>query len=91
MTETEPVFIESKSAKAEKAANRLGDHLFFVRANDADGGPAGRRGNHALIPRVLLFFEFDSKKSQSIANARSNNRAVFADTTGKNQRIQSAK
>jgi hypothetical protein len=48
------------SAKAENAANRLGYHAFFVRANDADRNPAGRRGNHALIRCVSLFFEFDS-------------------------------
>ena len=29
--------------KAENAASRLGDHLFFVRANDADRNPASRR------------------------------------------------
>jgi hypothetical protein len=47
-------------AKAENVANRLGDHAFFVRANDADRNPAGFYGNHALIRRDSLFFEFDS-------------------------------
>ena len=37
------------SVKAEKAANRLGDHAFFVRGNDADGDPAGRRERAALF------------------------------------------
>jgi hypothetical protein len=43
----------SFSAEAENAAHRLGDHMFLVRMNDADVNPAGRHGNHALIPRVL--------------------------------------
>jgi len=42
--------------------------MFFVRMNDADGNPLVLRGNHALIRRISLFFEFDSKKSQPIAN-----------------------
>ena len=56
------------SAKTENAANRLGDHAFFVGTNDADRDPAGRRGNHALIRRVSLFFEFDAEESQPVAN-----------------------
>jgi hypothetical protein len=35
--------------EAENAAHRLGYHAYFVRANNADCNPAGRRGNHALI------------------------------------------
>ena len=49
--------------KAEDLANRLGYYLLFVRMNDADHNSAGYRGNHALVHRVLLFFEFDSKKA----------------------------
>ena len=36
--------------------------------NDADGNPAGLRGNHALVRHVSFFSKFDSKKSQPIAN-----------------------
>jgi hypothetical protein len=52
------------SAKAENTASNIGYHAVFVRANDANRNPADRRGNHALIPCVAFFFEFDSKESQ---------------------------
>jgi hypothetical protein len=49
--------------KAKNLTNRLGYHLLFVCMNDADLNPAGRRGNHARVRRIVLFFEFDSKES----------------------------
>ena len=63
---------------------------FFVRANDADRNPAGRRGNHALIRRVSLFFEFDSKKSQPVANPGADRGRILSDATSEHQRVQSA-
>ena len=48
--------------KAEDLTNRLGYDLLFVCTNDADHNPAGPRGNHARIRRIVLFFEFDSKE-----------------------------
>jgi hypothetical protein len=33
--------------EAEKTANRLGYHVFFVRMNVVGRNPARRRGNHA--------------------------------------------
>ena len=56
------------NCKTQDKADRPGDHPFLVRMNDADRDPAGIRGNHALTGRVSLFFEFDSKESQPIAN-----------------------
>jgi hypothetical protein len=44
---------------------------FFVRANDADRNPAGRRGRNSLIRRFSLFFEFESKESQPILKVAS--------------------
>ena len=41
-------------AEFQGEAHRARDHQFLVRANNADRDPAGRRGNHALIRRVLL-------------------------------------
>jgi hypothetical protein len=43
--------------KIENAARRFGYHVFLILANDA---------NNAAGHRVLLFFEFDSKESQSM-------------------------
>ena len=77
------------SVKAENAANRLGDHLFFVRANDADCIPAGRRRNHALIRRVSIILELDSKESQTIANPGADYGRVLSDAAGEHQRVQS--
>ena len=54
--------------KTQDKADRLRYHPFFVRVNDADCDPAGRCGNHALTGGISLFFEFDSKESQPIAN-----------------------
>jgi hypothetical protein len=65
--------------EAENAANGPGDHEFFVRANDGDRNPAGRRGNHVRIGRISLFFEFDSKESQPIANPGANSANLMLD------------
>jgi hypothetical protein len=75
------------AAKVENAANRLGYHPFFVRANNADGNPAGRRGNHALIHSVSLLFEFDSKESQPIANSGADRGRILSDAAGEHQRL----
>ena len=56
------------SCKTQNAADRSRYHPFLVRMNDADMDPAGIRGNHARIGHVLFFFEFNSKKSQSVAD-----------------------
>ena len=48
------------------------------------------RGNHALIRRVSLFFEFDSKKSQPIADPGADYGSILADATREHQRVQSA-
>ncbi len=77
-------------AKVEHAAHRPSNHEFFIRVNDANRNPAGRRGNHVLICFVSLFFEFDSKESHPFTNTGSHDRAVFTYATGKNQRVQSA-
>ncbi len=58
--------------------------------NDADCNPAGRRGNQALIRRVLLFFEFDSKESQPSANPAAERGRILSDATREHQRVQSA-
>ena len=62
------LFSRQNLIKSENAANRLGDHAFFVGANDADNA-ACRRGNHALIHRVFLRVEFDSQKPQIFAKS----------------------
>ena len=60
------------NCKTQDAADRLRDHPFLVRPNDAHGDPTGLRGNHALIRRVSLFFECDSKKLQPLADPGAN-------------------
>ena len=57
--------------------------------NDADDNSAGRRGNYALVRRVVLFFEFDSKESQSIANPSADCGCILSDTTGEHQCLNS--
>jgi hypothetical protein len=71
--------------KSENAANRLGYHEFFVRANHADHNPASVSGNHALIRRVSLFFQFDSQKSQSIAAPGADYGCLLADAASEHQ------
>jgi hypothetical protein len=43
--------------------NGLCDYQFFVRANDAHRDLTGRHGNHVVIRRVSILFEFDPKKT----------------------------
>ena len=56
------------NCKTQNAADRVRDHPFLVRMNDPNSNPAGRRGNHTFIRRVSLFFEFDSKEFQPVAD-----------------------
>jgi hypothetical protein len=58
--------------------------------NDADSDPACRRRNHALIRLISLFFEFDSKESQPIANPGADRGRVLSDAASEHQRVQSA-
>ncbi len=77
------------AAKSENLANCFGDHEFFVRPNDADCNPASRGGNHAVIHRISLFVEFDSKKPQPIANPAADRGRILSDAAREDQRIQS--
>src|SRR3984893_4525440 len=49
-----------------------------------------RRGNHAVIRRVSLFVEFDSKEAQPIANPGADHGRVLSYATSEYERIQSA-
>ena len=75
-------------AKAENAANRFGDHDFFVAMDDADSDPAGIRGNYAFIRLVSLFFEFNAKKFQPGANPGADRGRVLSDAAREHQRAQ---
>ena len=75
---------------AENAVNHPGDHLFFIGVNDANRDPSGGSGNHPLVLRVSIFIEFDSKKSQPIANPGANRGSVLPDATSEHQHVQSA-
>ena len=77
-------------AKSKYAADRLSDHAFLVRANDADCDPTVGDGNQARIRHIWLFFEFNSKKSHSLANSSADRGRVLADAAGEHQRVQSA-
>ena len=65
--------------KAEHVAHRPGNHEFFVRVNDADRDSTGLRGNHAFIRRIALFFDFNAKESQPVANPGTDDRCVLRD------------
>jgi hypothetical protein len=54
--------------EVQNVANHVCDHPFLGRMNNAVCDTAVRRGNHPRTDRVLLFFEFDSKEFQTIAN-----------------------
>jgi hypothetical protein len=51
--------------------------------------PGKLRGNHALIRRISLFFEFDSKEYQPITNPGANSGRILSDATSKHQRVHS--
>ena len=42
------------NCKTQNAADRVRDHPFLVRMNDANSDPAGIRGNQVLIRRVFI-------------------------------------
>ena len=44
-------------AESENAAHRARDHQFFVRANDANRGPAGVRGNRPRGLRIVRLIQ----------------------------------
>jgi hypothetical protein len=78
------------AVKAEKAANYLGYHQFFVRANNVDRiGPAQRKSR--ALPGVALFLEVDSKENPSPVQIRgANYRRVLANATREHQCVYSA-
>jgi len=41
-------------AKSEQAVHRTRDHKFFIRGNDMDNDPPGRRGYHPLIHYIVI-------------------------------------
>ena len=71
----------------EDMADRVRDHQFLVRMNDADLCQARGRGNHALICRVSLFVELNSKKPQPIANPGADRGRILSDSTSEHQRV----
>ena len=75
--------------KTQDKADRAGDHPFLVRMNDTERDPAGSCGNHALTGRVSLFFEFDSKEFQPIANPGADRGAAFPDATSEAPNVSS--
>src|SRR5450432_3049729 len=75
-------------AEAENAANRLRNHAFFVRANNANHHLAGRCGNHSFIRCVFLFVDVDSKEFQSFANPGADRGRVLSDPPSKHQCVQ---
>ena len=77
-------------AKSECAANHLGYHAFFVRANDADRNPAGVRGNHPRSLRIARLIQFNAEEAQPIANPGADRGRILSDATRKHQRVQSA-
>ena len=58
--------------------------------NDAHTDPAGLRGNHPRIHLVSLFFEFDSKKSQPVADPGADCGRILSNATSEHQRVESA-
>ncbi len=52
--------------------------------------PAGRRGNHALVRHVFLFFDRDSKKFQATTNPGADRARVLSDATREHHSVQSA-
>src|ERR1035437_263577 len=66
-------------------------HPFFVSVNNANSDLPVICRNNRGIGHVSFFFKLNSKKTQPFTNARSNGWRVFTNTTGKNQRVQTAK
>ena len=58
--------------------------------NDANTDPAGLRGNHARIGYVSLFFEFDSKEFQPVADPGADCGRILSNATSEHQRVESA-
>src|SRR5208282_5657719 len=75
------------TCKTQNAADRFSYHPLLVRVNDADGDPAGRRGNHPRVRHVSFFFEFDSKESQPIADPGPDYGRILADAASEHQRV----
>ena len=74
---------------AEKPADGFGDHEFFIGAYHVGWGPAGGRGNHALIRRISIFIEIDSKKSKAIADPGADRRRILSDASREDESVHS--
>jgi hypothetical protein len=78
------------SAMPDNAASAPGNHAFIVRAHDADVDPAGSRENDVRIGHIVTFVEFDSKRTQTLAYARSYRGSVLTNACGEDQRVHAA-
>src|SRR3569832_537647 len=76
--------------EVENAADRSGDHLLFVRAEDANPHPADDQGKHNREHHEARRIQLDTEEVESLAYARTNGRRVFADAAGEDQRIDPA-
>lgn len=72
---------QAGAAKAEYAASRLRDHLFFVGTNHAHRTVAGVRGDHLGCLRVTRFIQFNAEELQPVTDACTDEWRVFADAS----------
>ena len=69
--------------------HRACNHQFFVCANDANGGLAGVRGNHARRLRIARRMQLNAEEAQPFTDARADQRCMFADTSCEDERVHS--
>ena len=66
------------------------DHELLVGADDPHLDATGVRRNQRCILRIALLVQFDAEKAESVADPLPDERRVFADASGEDERVQSA-
>jgi hypothetical protein len=74
---------------AKGPQDRARNHQLFVRANDANRGPAGVSGNHPRSLRIARLIQFNAEEAQPLTDARADEWRIFADASCEDKRVQS--
>src|ERR1700682_2034754 len=89
LTVRERAVVVSFEVAAKGPQDRASNHQFFVRADDANRGPAGVRGNRPRSLRIARRIQLNAEEAQPLTDARADEWRVLADASWEDERLQS--
>src|SRR5579864_7467788 len=73
------IIVFLSNSEPQDSADSPGDHPFLVSRDNANGNLTALGRNRTLVSQVPFFVEFDSKKSQAIADASTDRGCILPD------------